>query len=192
VSQVGCADAGYADTEELNKIDQQGILVVVPSQPQGLHWEEEKPFSKARFRYDQQKDCYVCPEGKELHYVGIDRRNSKKDYRISDPGICQSWVHFGKCTSAKLGRKIEPTKRTNRGSKLSTNKTKRSMVGVRRGWSYLSVTSRPISRLLALCCEGKMEPKQRHRYWQPVLRRMMTILGITGLIEKLRALPIPA
>ena len=37
-----------------------------------------------------------------------------------------------------------------------------------------------------------MEPKQRHRYWQPVLRRMMTILGITGLIEKLIALPIPA
>ena len=65
MSQVGCADAGYADTEELKKIDQQGILVV----GQGLHWEEEKPFSKARFRYDQQKVCYVCPEGKELQEI---------------------------------------------------------------------------------------------------------------------------
>ena len=30
--EVGCADAGYADTEELKKIDEQGIKVVVPSQ----------------------------------------------------------------------------------------------------------------------------------------------------------------
>ena len=45
--ETACADAGYADTEELEKIDSQGIEVIVPSQRQALH-EEEKPFSKNR------------------------------------------------------------------------------------------------------------------------------------------------
>src|SRR5207344_2959690 len=48
--KVAVADAGYADTEELKKIDDQQIKVVVPSQRQALHKKEEKPFSKSHFR----------------------------------------------------------------------------------------------------------------------------------------------
>jgi transposase len=60
--KVACADAGYADTEELEKVKAQGIKVVVPSQRQALH-DEEGPFSKSHFRYDKEQDCYWCPEG---------------------------------------------------------------------------------------------------------------------------------
>ncbi|MBI4681375.1 MAG: transposase [Nitrospirae bacterium] len=49
---AACADAGYADTDELEKIDAQGIKVIVPSQRQALH-EEEGPFSKSHFTYDK-------------------------------------------------------------------------------------------------------------------------------------------
>src|SRR5262249_18472139 len=64
--EVGCADAGYADSEELKKIDEQSIKVVVPSQRQALHSKEEKPFSKSHFSYHQEKDWYVCPAGQVL------------------------------------------------------------------------------------------------------------------------------
>jgi len=63
--QTGCADAGYADTEELRKIDGKGIKVIVPSQRQALH-KGEKPFSKSRFTYDNEQDCYRCPVGHRL------------------------------------------------------------------------------------------------------------------------------
>ena len=43
---MAVADAGYADTEELKKIDDEQIKVVVPSQRQALH-EEEGPLSKS-------------------------------------------------------------------------------------------------------------------------------------------------
>jgi transposase len=43
---VACADAGYADTEELQKIDAQQITVIVPSQRQALHEEERLLFVK--------------------------------------------------------------------------------------------------------------------------------------------------
>ena len=62
---VACADAGYADTDELEKIDVQGIKVIVPSQRQALH-EEESPFSKSHFVYDKEQDSYICPEGNRL------------------------------------------------------------------------------------------------------------------------------
>ncbi|MEW6686944.1 MAG: transposase [Candidatus Edwardsbacteria bacterium] len=34
---TACGDAGYADTEELKKIDEQDITVIVPSQKQAHH-----------------------------------------------------------------------------------------------------------------------------------------------------------
>ncbi len=46
--QVAVADAGYADTDELLEVDQQGTKVIVPSQRQALH-KPEKPFSKNVF-----------------------------------------------------------------------------------------------------------------------------------------------
>ncbi|MBU1208926.1 MAG: transposase [Proteobacteria bacterium] len=67
--KVACADAGYADTEELQKVDAQGIKVVVPSQRQALH-EEEGPFSKSHFRYDREQDCYWYPAWQRLHELG--------------------------------------------------------------------------------------------------------------------------
>jgi len=49
--KAACADAGYADTDELEKIDGKGITVIGPSQRQAQH-EEEGPFSKAHFTYN--------------------------------------------------------------------------------------------------------------------------------------------
>src|SRR4030042_1216405 len=62
---VVCADAGYSNTKELEKLDERKI--VVPSQRQALH-EPEKPFSKSQFTYNAEEDCYYCPEGHPLIY----------------------------------------------------------------------------------------------------------------------------
>jgi hypothetical protein len=103
--EVAVADAGYADTEELKKVDDQQIKVVVPSQRQALH-EEEGPFSKSHFRYDAKQDCYFCPQGQKLSYVGTDKSSGKRHYQITNPKLCHSCIHYGQCTSAKKGRKI--------------------------------------------------------------------------------------
>jgi len=38
--------------------------------------------------------------------VGTDATSGKRHYRISDPELCQRCVHYGSCTSAQKGRKI--------------------------------------------------------------------------------------
>ena len=103
--KVACADAGYADTEELQKVDGQGIKVVVPTQRQALH-EEEGPFSKSHFRYDPEQDCYWCPAGQRLSYEWTDRSNGKRHYVITRRELCHRCEHYGSCTRAKKGRKI--------------------------------------------------------------------------------------
>jgi len=103
--KVACADAGYANTDELAKIDEQGVKVIVPSQRQALH-EEEGPFSKTRFTYDQEQNCYYCPEGHPLAYRSIEQKKNHLIYQIRNKKICQSCKHYGQCTTAKRGRTI--------------------------------------------------------------------------------------
>lgn len=152
--KVGSADAGYADTEELAKIDGQGIRVIVPSQRQALH-EGEGPFSKSHFTYDKGQDCYRCPEGHRLRYVGIERTSGKRHYQITDGKMCHDCVHY--VGSVPLPRRVERSsgclrKRSKRSWKPSMRRRprRRFMPGARTGWSIPLGTSRGISRQMPL------------------------------------------
>jgi transposase len=106
-----CADAGYADVDDLKKIDHK-INVIVPSHKQA---QEEngrcpvKPFDKQYFVYDQQTDKYVCPEGKRLKFQDIPEPG-KRRYQ-ADGSECRACPHFGnpntgQCTKSPEGRRI--------------------------------------------------------------------------------------
>jgi len=103
--KVACADAGYTDTVELEKIDQKEIKVIVPSQRQALH-EAESPFSKSHFTYDKEHDWYICPEGHRLLYSFINKRKGKRQYRMEDKKLCRRCRHYGQCTKSDRGRNI--------------------------------------------------------------------------------------
>lgn len=102
--EVACADSGYANTDELEKISEQDIEVIVPSQRQASE-KEPKAFDKENFRYDSERDSYICPEGHELTYRYTDRAGKQKVYRIKN-SICKGCCNFGKCTSSKDGRSV--------------------------------------------------------------------------------------
>ena len=70
----------------------------------GLH--EIKPFSKEGFKYDKEKDEYICPEGKRLGYYGIAfGETRKREYRAKGKECCVC-KHFGVCTVSRRGRNI--------------------------------------------------------------------------------------
>ena len=58
--EVACADAGYSNADELEKIDAKGIRVIVPSSKQASG-KEAGSFDKSRFRYVRGDDVYICP-----------------------------------------------------------------------------------------------------------------------------------
>lgn len=99
-----CADAGYFDITEINKLESAGKTAVVPSQLQASH-KEVGPFDKSRFVYEAESDCYVCPEGQRLIFRRLPDQE-KREYRIEKPSLCRSCKHFGQCTKSNQGRRV--------------------------------------------------------------------------------------
>jgi transposase len=102
--RTACADSGYSDINELEKVDRQDIKVVVPSARQAAEKEPE-PFDRCNFKYDHDSDSYICPVGKILkcRRTNIDRR--RKEY-LADAAVCKKCVNFGLCTNSHSGRKV--------------------------------------------------------------------------------------
>ncbi len=102
--QAACADSGYSDIDELEKVDNQGIKVVVPSIRQALD-KELGPFDKSNFKYDHESDSYICPTGKILKCCRTNIYKERKEY-LPDAGVCQKCPNFGSCTKSRNGRKV--------------------------------------------------------------------------------------
>jgi len=92
--------------ESAEKVDKQGIKVVVPSIRQASD-KEPGPFDKSNFKYDDAGDSYMCPTGKilKLRYRRTNRGKEQKEY-WADMGICKKCLNFGVCTKSRRGRKI--------------------------------------------------------------------------------------
>lgn len=100
-----CADAGYANTDELKKIDDQNIAVIVPSVKQA-HDKPPKPFDKSQFRYGRANDRYVCPQGNPLNYSFSCKNTRHRVYEIKSKSLCFACAYFGVCTKSRNGRRI--------------------------------------------------------------------------------------
>ena len=194
--ESACADAGYADTDELHKIDTQGIKVIVPSQRQALH-QEEGPFSKSRFSYDPEQDRYICPEGHGLSYTGTDQSSGKRHYQITHRNLCLSCPHYGVCTTAKKGRKItrlaleEVKERLEAQYQEASSQEvyKRRKERVEHPYGHIKRNLKFDAFLLRGSSGVNAETSLLATCFN--LIRMMTILGVSGLIQKLRRVYVP-
>ena len=186
------ADSGYATTDELKKIADQGIQVIVPSQRQAAN-KEIGEFAKEKFCYDAVKDCYVCPEGQELRYYGQVER--ARLYRAAGQ-VCRSCINFGRCTKSKRGRQISRLK----------NEAER----LRLEAEYLKAESQAISRLRQQRVELPFGHIKRNLGVGSFLmrglegaqaelsllalcfnvRRLITLLGVGGMMGELALLPV--
>lgn len=103
--KAACSDTGYFDTDDLEKLAQQDIKVIVPSKRQASK-KGPKEFEKERFKYNDKTDSYTCPEGHTLTYSFTNNKGKNRVYSISKNPLCRKCRHFGKCTKSKRGRTI--------------------------------------------------------------------------------------
>lgn len=189
---IACADAGYFDTDELEKIDKQAIKVIVPTKAQ-VSKKERKPFAKERFKYDSEKDCYICPAGNTLRYSHTQTKTGNRVYRITKANICYNCIHYKECTSSRDGRTIAEldnaqvrrklekqylTPESQEIYKLRKCKVELPFGHIKRNLGVSSFLLRGIDgvkaemAILATCFN---------------IARMISIFGINGIIAKLRA-----
>jgi transposase len=191
--KTACADAGYANTDELARIDEQGVKVIVPSQRQALH-EEEGPFSKTHFTYDQEKNRYYCPEGHPLTYRGVEKKKNHLIYRIKNKKICQACKYYGQCTNAKYGRSIGRLHNEDIKLKLEAQyeETQSQAIYARRKtrsehpFGHIKHNLKTDSFLLRRKDGVQAETSLLATCFN--MARMITIFGVGNLIEKFRGL----
>jgi len=187
--ETACADAGYADANNLTMADEQGIKVIVPSRRQATK-KELGEFDKSRFKYDSQNDVYICPEGHVLKYCG---KNKKRKMRYYAAGaICQSCGHFGRCTTNKRdGRKILRLFKEELREKLEALydlPSSQKVYGLRKQKVELTFghikRNLKVSHFLLRGLDGvKAEMSLLSGCFN--IARMINIIGVCGLVEKL-------
>jgi transposase len=187
--EIAVADCGYASTDELEKIDNQEIKVIVPSQRQ-VTKKEPSLFAKERFTYKD--DYYICPQGYKLTPYRLNK-NKNKVYKIADKKICLTCPHYGICTTSPTGRTI---------SRLLKEKVRQKLEA-----QYDEPSSQEIYKLRKQKVELPFgHIKHNLKFDSFLLRglkgvkaevsilatcfnliRMITLLGVPGLIKELNA-----
>jgi Transposase and inactivated derivatives len=97
------ADTGYYKESELEKCEEQGIECYIPS-PKSSTNEKEGRYGMEDFRYDEEKDIYICPEEKELTYR-LTYERDKKQIRKYEYSKCNQCLTKQNCTLSK-GNKV--------------------------------------------------------------------------------------
>ena len=185
---TACADAGYANNPELERIAKQDIRVIVPSKSQAS--KKIKPFAKKNFIYDKAKDCYTCPEGNILSYRYTDYKG-QRIYTILK-NACKYCRQLGICTTIRGNRviaRVEDEELKEKFEALYQQPDSQQIYNLRK--EKVELPFGHIKRNLkfdAFLLRGKDGVKAEVSLAATCfnMARMITIIGVMGLIQKLQ------
>lgn len=94
------ADRGYSSYDNYEKLEAQNITAYIPDQGEHLQaTRSADKFDRSNFTYDQQGDKYICPQGKELHFTGINKSiKHKQQARVYTTNECLTCPFKQDCT----------------------------------------------------------------------------------------------
>ena len=184
------ADKGYFSRNDIKATQDLGMTANVP-QTDTSGSEKKGIFNKSLFKYDKDKDLYICPAGEELPH----RRN------VTEDGLEQKvYVNFYACRDCSIRDKCtkslkEPRKmrrwvheeeidamqqRLDDNPKISVlrRRTVENPFGTIRMW--MGATHFLMKRKKNVSIEMNLHVLAYN------LKRMMTIMGTTGLMEAIR------
>ncbi|MBQ3139485.1 MAG: transposase [Ruminococcus sp.] len=103
-----CADAGYDNAEVYDAMLKRNIKTYIPRrQKPVVNCNYEEDFNPGNFQYDSNKNVYICPAGKELHYRSYLKQKGYKRY-VAKKKDCMSCPYKEQCIGkSNNSRKIE-------------------------------------------------------------------------------------
>ena len=111
----GIADSGYySEKTIIDNIDQDDLQVVItPNAENKKEVSKEvstEKYQQEDFKYNKEKDVYICPEGKELKKGGkkaLPDKNGRETFVYKcNSQTCESCAKKDSCTNGKYGRKL--------------------------------------------------------------------------------------
>jgi transposase len=113
--KVLTADAGYGSEENYTLLEKEKITAYVKygmfDKEQNENHNSKFPFAPDKLFYNQQKDCYICPMGQQMDFIGTSTKETStgfkqtvKRYQAKNCGSCPL---NGACHKSKTNRIIE-------------------------------------------------------------------------------------
>ncbi len=193
------ADKGYHSGAQFKICEEENIktYVAIPERNSG---KKHPDFRKDKFQYDESKDAYICPAGKELKTKGVwynkKGRRKDKDYKFqryeAKLAECRSCPFQDKCGpfGKGHGRYVERTEfdayteknRARVESNKELYKRRQSIVEhpfgtIKRQWGYNYTLMKGLE---------KVQAEVSLIFLSYNIRRTINILGIDGLMELLK------
>lgn len=99
------ADTGYYNASEIKNCVDDGMTVLI-KKAKANNSTKDNEFRKDRFKYDAEKDIYICPAGQPLEFFENTSKNGMKyrKYKCSSCGNCK---YRDNCTSSQNGRTLQ-------------------------------------------------------------------------------------
>lgn len=182
------ADKGYHSTNDLIKCEKGKLTAYVAKQRHPSHQEAE--FQLDNFEYDEIENVYHCPAGQTLYPSGKPRITNNVEYQgYKNNRACRTCEQKERCTKNNKGRTISRNcnqelldkieRRTNNNKKLYQQRqmiVEHPFGTVKRQWGFYYFLTRGLRSV-------KTEASLMFLTYN--IRRVMNILGIQGMKEKL-------
>jgi len=101
------ADSGYSSYENLEYAEQKGVDAYMPDnflEVLDKKEESEKRYHKSNFRYEELRDVYICPEGRNLRPLQQMKRQGKPPLVIYRGESCKGCALKRECTRGPARR----------------------------------------------------------------------------------------
>ncbi len=133
------ADAGYGSQENYELLEAAQIEAYVKygmfDKEQSENYSNKKPFSQDKLFYDQHQDCYICPMGQKMEYIGDGKgktgngfKQTSKRYQAKN---CSNCPLNGACHKSRGNRIIEVNENLN-GHKAKAYQLLNSEMGIEK------------------------------------------------------------
>ena len=157
----------------------------------------DKDFYADKFKYDKERNVYICPAGKELYY----RRDRKRKGKVIGSEYinceaCKDCEYKERCTRSKTGRSITrhvdqdfldtidiQTEENNEKYRLRQAIVEHPFGTIKRGWgAYYFLTKRKVSVTAEIALT----------FFAYNFKRAMNILGVKEMLRRLEERRKPA
>ena len=123
------ADAGYGSQENYTLLESKEVTAYVKygmfDQQQSANFNKKHPFSTDKLFYNEQKDCYICPMGQQMDYIGDSHRRTSTGFiqtsRKYQAKNCYGCPLNGACHKSKGDRIIQVNVELERQKKQAHN-----------------------------------------------------------------------
>lgn len=149
-------------------------------------------FSRAEFAYDASRDVYVCPQGAELTVMSHTSRKARyrKEFRLYATKQCRDCPVRAQCTTSKYGRRIKRWVHHEVLERLQARMRQHpEMLALRK-----ALSEHPFGTIKVAMNHERLLLKGLKHVTTEInltvlsynLKRVISILGIATLIEKLK------